>query len=165
MPRRYRGYQNFEIGLYLKIMFGLQLPDYLLFALLALVVHVLVHEKYVGHLVAILAYAFIALPSLFGVEHNLLVYGGGPGWSYTEMRGFGPSLGPWLWFKLYWAAWALLLAVAARLLWVRGKESELRRRLQWARRRFTRPTAWTAGGGCRARCSRWAASSSTTRTC
>ena len=29
------------------------------------------------------------------------------------MRGFGPSLGPWLWFKLYWAAWALLLAVAA----------------------------------------------------
>ena len=138
------GYQNFEIGLYLKIMFGLQLPDYLLFALLALVVHVLVHEKYVGHLVAILAYAFIALPSLFGVEHNLLVYGGGPGWSYTEMRGFGSSLGPWLWFKLYWAAWALLLAVAARLLWVRGRETSFGRRLQWARRRFTRPTAWTA---------------------
>ena len=138
------GYQNFEIGLYLKIMFGLQLPDYLLFALLALVVHVLVHEKYVGHLVAILAYAFIALPSLFGVEHNLLVYGGGPGWSYTEMRGFGSSLGPWLWFKLYWAAWALLLAVAARLLWVRGRETSVGLRLRWARRRFTRPTTWTA---------------------
>ena len=125
-------------------MFGLQLPDYLLFALLALVLHVLVHQKYVGHLVAIIAFAFIALPSLFGVEHNLLVYGGGPGWSYTEMRGFGSSLGPWLWFKLYWAAWALLFAVAARLLWVRGRETSFRRRLQWARHRFTRPTAWTA---------------------
>ncbi|HSF43377.1 MAG TPA: hypothetical protein VLT87_26490 [Thermoanaerobaculia bacterium] len=138
------GHQDFEIGLYLKILFGLQLPEYLLFALLALVIHGLVDQKYIGHLVAVLAYVFIALSSLFGIEHNLLVYGAGPRWSYTEMSGFGPSLGPWLWFKLYWAAWALLLAVAARLLWVRGRESGLGVRLQLARRRFTRPTAWTA---------------------
>jgi ABC-2 type transport system permease protein len=138
------GYQHFEIGLYLKILFGLQLPEYLLFALLALVVHVLIDQKYIGHLVAIGAYVFIALSSMFGIEHNLLIYGAGPGWSYTEMRGFGPSLGPWLWFKLYWAAWALLLAVLARLLWVRGKESGLGVRLQLARRRFTRATVWTA---------------------
>ncbi|MGB8193057.1 MAG: hypothetical protein WCF67_14105, partial [Chitinophagaceae bacterium] len=68
-----------------------------------------------------------------------------PGWSYSEMRGFGPYLGPWLWFKLYWTAWALLLAVIARLFWMRGKESGLRVRLRLARRRFTRPMAWTAG--------------------
>lgn len=139
-----RGYQDFEVGLYLKILFGLQLPEYLLFALLALVVHVLVDQKHTGHLAAILAYVFIVLASLFGVEHNLLIYGAGPRWSYTEMRGFGASLGPWAWFKLYWAAWALLLAVAARLLWVRGKERGLVARLQLARRRFTRPTARAA---------------------
>ncbi|MDQ3699986.1 MAG: ABC transporter permease, partial [Chloroflexota bacterium] len=138
------GYRDFEIGLYLKILFGLQLPEYLLFALLALVVHVLVDQKYVAHLVAIIAYVFIALASLFGIEHNLLIYGAGPGWSYTDMSGFGPSLGPWLWFKLYWAAWATLLAVVAKLLWVRGREKGLGVRLQLARRRFTRPTAWTA---------------------
>jgi ABC-type transport system involved in multi-copper enzyme maturation permease subunit len=138
------GYHDFEIGLYLKILLGLQLPEYLLFALLALVIHVLVDQKYIGHLVAIIGYVFIALASMFGIEHNLLIYSAGPGWSYTEMRGFGPSLGPWLWFKLYWAAWALLLAVAARLLWVRGKERGLGVRLQLARRRFTRPTAWAA---------------------
>lgn len=86
------GYQEFEIGLYLKIMFGLQLTDYLLFALLALVVHVLADQKYVGHLVAIIAFVFIAMASLFGIEHNLLIYGAGPVWSYTEMRGFGPSI-------------------------------------------------------------------------
>ena len=60
------------------------------------------------------------------------------------MRGFGPSLGPWLWFKLYWAAWALLLAVAARLLWARGREASLCVRLRLARRRFTRATAGVA---------------------
>jgi ABC-type transport system involved in multi-copper enzyme maturation permease subunit len=73
------GYQDFEIGLYLKILFGLQLPEYLLFAVLAFVVHVLVDQKYIGHLVAIIAYVFIALASMFGIEHNLLIYGAGPG--------------------------------------------------------------------------------------
>ena len=37
------------------------------------------------------------------------------------MAGIQPvGFGPWLWFKLYWVAWALLLAVAARLL-IRGR--------------------------------------------
>lgn len=138
------GHRDFEAGLYLTVLFGLQLPEYLLFALLAFVLHVLVDHKHVGHLVAIVAYAFIALASLFGVEHELLVYGAGPGWSYTEMRGFGAALGPWLWFKLYWAAWALLLAVLARLFWVRGRESGVGVRLGLARRRCTRSTARTA---------------------
>ena len=33
-----RGFHDFEIGLYLKVLFGLQLTEYLLFAVLALVV-------------------------------------------------------------------------------------------------------------------------------
>ena len=144
IAQRIMGFQDFEIGLYLKILLGLQLIEYLLFALLALVVHVLVDQKYVGHLAAILAYVFIALASMFGVEHDLLVYGAGPGWSYTEMRGFGPFLGPWAWFKLYWVAWALLLAVVAKLFWVRGKERSISIRLLLARLRFTLPTARTA---------------------
>jgi hypothetical protein len=138
------GHQDFQPALYLKVLFGLQLPEYLLFAVLAIVVHVVVDQKYIGHLVAILASVFIGLASMFAIEHNLLVYGAGPGWSYTEMSGFGASIGPWLWFKLYWAAWALLLAVAARLLLVRGLERCLRMRLQLARRRLTRSTAWIA---------------------
>jgi ABC-2 type transport system permease protein len=137
-----RGYHNFEIGLYLKVLLGLQLPEYLLFAVLALVAHVLVDQKYVGHLVTIVAYVYIVvLANMLGIEHNMLVYGAGPRWSYTEMLGFGASIGPWLWFKLYWAAWALLLAMVARLLWVRGKEKALHVRIQQARRRLTGPTA------------------------
>ncbi|MGH2355191.1 MAG: ATP-binding cassette domain-containing protein, partial [Chloroflexota bacterium] len=139
--RKTLGYLPQEFGVYPKVS-AEDLLDH--FALLALVVHVLVGQKYIGHLVAIIAYVFIALASMFGIEHNLLIYGAGPGWSYTEMRGFGPFLGPWLWFKLCWAAWALLLAVVARLLWERGRERGLGVRLQLARRRFTRPTAWTA---------------------
>jgi hypothetical protein len=135
------GYFDFEIGLYLKVLFGLQLVDDLLFALLVFVVHVVVNQKQLGYLLALLTYGVIVFPDRLGIEHTLLIYGSDPGWFYTDMRGFGTSLGPWLWFKLYWAAWAVLLAVAARLLWARGSDQGLRMRLRSARRRFTRPTA------------------------
>ena len=142
------GYRQFDVGLYVKVMLSLQLSEYLLFAALALVVHVLVDQKYVGHLVAIVAYAFsAALAGLIGIEHNLLVYGRGPAWSYTEMRGFGATLGPWAWFRLYWAAWAVLLLVAARLLRTRGRERAIGARLAEARRRLARPTSLVAGVG------------------
>ncbi|KAA9327709.1 ABC transporter permease [Hymenobacter busanensis] len=130
-----------EIGLYLQTFFGLQLVDCLLFALLALLVHVLVNQKFVGHLVALLAYGFIAFAPTLGVEHKLLVFGASPRWTYTDMAGFGPTLTPWLWFKGYWIAWALLLAVAAVLFWVRGREGSVAARLQLARRRFKGSTA------------------------
>lgn len=138
------GYRTFETGLYLKVLFGLQLPQYLLFAVLVLVVQGLVNQKYLGHLAALLVYVALLFAGQVGIQHNLLVYGAAPEWSYTDMRGFGATLGPWRWFMLYWAAWALLLAVVARLLWMRGMEGGLRVRLRLARGRFTRPTAGAA---------------------
>jgi ABC-type transport system involved in multi-copper enzyme maturation permease subunit len=138
------GYHAFEIGLYLEVLFGLQLPEYLLFALLALVVQGLVTQKYLGHVAALVAYALILFAARLGVGHHLLVYGSAPRWVYSDIRGFGSSLGPWRWFMLYWAAWALLLAVAATLLWMRGLEGRPRMRLRLARGRITRPTAGAA---------------------
>lgn len=138
------GYHRFEIGLYLKVLLGLQLSGYLLFAVLALVVQGLVSQKYVGHLASLVAYTFILFAAEFGIRHHLLVYGSTPPWYYTDLRGFGPSLGPWRWFMLYWAAWALLLAIVARLLWVRGLETGARARLHLARGRLTRATARAA---------------------
>lgn len=131
-------YFDIQIAPYLQTLFGLQLADYLLFALLAIVIHALVNQKYVGHLAGLLAYVFMAYASVLGVEHNLLVYGSDPGWSYSSVRGFAPFIGPWLWFKLYWTAWALLFAALATLFWVRGTETTLAARIALARRRFTR---------------------------
>ena len=138
------GYYVFELGVYARVLFGIRLADYLLFALLALVVQVVVNQKYVGHLIAVIAYVLVAFGPMLGVEPGLLVYGSDPGWTYSDMRGLEPFIGPWLLFKLYWAAWALLLAVAAKLLWPRGTERGLGTRLRLARRRLTRVTAATA---------------------
>jgi ABC-2 type transport system permease protein len=136
-----RGYYDFQIERYVQILFGLQLLEYLVFAVLALMVQAVVNQKYLGQLVALVLYLLMVFSSYLGIEHNLLVYAASPEWSFTDMRGFGGSVGAWLWFKLYWAAWALLLAATARLLWVRGREDGLATRLQIARLRFTSTTA------------------------
>ena len=138
------GYYEFEPGVYARVLFGIRLTDYLLFALLALVVQVVANQKYVGHLIAVIAYLLAAFGPQLGIEPGLHVYGSDPGWSYSDMRGLQPFIGPWLLFKLYWAAWALLLAVAGVLLWPRGTERGLGARLRLARRRLTRRTAASA---------------------
>jgi len=140
----YLDHAHFDIALYVKSLFGLQLADYLLFALLALVVHAVVDQKYLGYAVALAAYGVMLFPSTFGIEHKLLIYGSDLGREYSPMRGFDPAIGPWLWFKLYWAAWALLLAVAAKLFLARGRESGFGMRLRMARQRFTRATVGVA---------------------
>ncbi|WP_439882783.1 ABC transporter permease/M1 family aminopeptidase [Pontibacter sp. MBLB2868] len=138
------GWANVDIGLYLQVLFGLQLVECLLFALLALLVHVLINQKFVGHLVASIAYGLIAFAASLGVEHKLLVYSSSPAWTYTDMAGFGTSLAPWFWFKLYWLVWALLLAMVAKLFWVRSRDVSITSRLRLARLRFTRQTALVA---------------------
>jgi ABC-2 type transport system permease protein len=137
------GYREFEPLLYVKILFGIQLPHYVLWAVLALFVHVAVNQKYAGHFVFVMLWALSRFGrTRFGLDHNLLVWNADPGWSYSDLSGFEPFLGPWLSFKAYWAAWALLLMVIANLLWVRGRDERLRERLRTARERFTRRAAF-----------------------
>lgn len=141
-----QGYHNFELGLYVRVLFGLNLATDVLLAALAMTVHVLVNQKYVGQIVVLMAclLGFLAVP--LGLPY-LAIYNSGPHWTYSDMNGFGPFLGPFLWFKLYWAAWALLLGAVAVLFWVRGRESGMRRRIALARARFRGPAArmaWVA---------------------
>ena len=142
----FQGYYHFEIGLYLRILFGLNLADYVLIAALAMTIHVIVNHKYLAHILVLMAFVSTrALPMLGTVRHHLLLYGTDPGWTYSDMNGFGPFIGPLVWFKLYWAAWALLFAIVAILFWVRGDELGMRRRLRQTRARFIGSIARTAG--------------------
>lgn len=138
-----QGYYDFEPGLYLRILFAWNLAGYVLLAALAIAIHVLVNNKYVGHVAVLLAILFNY--SAVSGTHNLLIYNGGPGLKYSAMNGFGPFVTPFVWFKLYWAAWAMLLAVVTMLFWVRGPELGIRERLATARARFTAQTARMAG--------------------
>jgi ABC-2 type transport system permease protein len=139
-----QGAQSFDVALYVQVLFGIQLTGYLLFAALAMVVHVLLNQKYVAHVIVLLAYFATAMAREIGVEHNLLLYGGAPAMAYSDMGGFGLKAGPWLWFTFYWTGWALLFAVVTYLFWIRGEERGMRRRIALARHRLTR---WPAAIG------------------
>lgn len=137
------GYYDFEPGLYVRILFGWNLVEYVLLAAFAMTVHVLVNNKYVGHVVVLLA--TVLSSSASSGFHHLLIYNSGPKLVYSEMNGFGPFVTPFVWFKLYWAAWAMLLGVVTMLFWVRGPELGIRQRLTTARARVTGRAARLAG--------------------
>ncbi len=143
--QRRLGGEPIELGVYVTALFGFQLVDTLLFGGLALTIHVLVNHKYVSHLVGLVAYLCVVFAPALGVRHRLLIYGSDPGWSYSDMRGFAPFVGPWLWVKSYWIAWAIVMALVAVLFWVRGTEPGVRARLARARRGLTsRTMTWLA---------------------
>jgi ABC-type transport system involved in multi-copper enzyme maturation permease subunit len=131
-----QGYYRIQPGLYLE-MLGFRFMDLLLVVVLAMVIHVLVNHKYLGHLVVILSFIGMSLLPSVGLEHNLFVYSSDPGLVYSDMNGWGPFVWPYVAFKVYWGACAALLLVLATLYWVRGGERGLRSRARLARRRFT----------------------------
>ena len=141
-----KGYHRYELGLYVHWLFGLQLVDYWLVCVLALTVQSLVNRKYLGHFVMIVYFIAVSFSGLLGFEHNLYKYGANGDFTYSDMNGFGPFLVRVRAFQAYWAACALLLAMAGYLFWQRGTASGWRSRVATLRRRFTRPVALGSAG-------------------
>ena len=134
----FQGYFKFELGLYLQTLFGLRWIDYVLLCVMALLVHTLVDHKHMGHMIIIGLFVFTLFMGQLGLEHNLYRYGSDVGHRYSDMNRFGPYLGPFFWFKLYWGGVALLFALASNLFWIRGVESGHRFRLRLAKGRVSR---------------------------
>jgi len=139
-----KGYTNYELPLYVKWLFGLQLVDYWLVCVLALSVHSVIDQKYVGHLLMIVYFLLVSFADLLGYEHNLYKYGANGGFVYSDMNGFGHFLRRVWWFDAYWSAAAILLAIAGYVFWIRGTTADIRSRIRVARARVTPPVAIVA---------------------
>ena len=139
-----KGYTRFEPGLYLFEFFTIDLPGYWFICALAIAVHSIVEQKYLGHFVMIVYYLVLLFSSSLGLEHNLYKFGSVPGAIYSDMNGYGHFLPRIRAFQAYWTAGSLLLLVAAYLMWTRGIASSWRERLHQARARITLPTSAVA---------------------
>jgi ABC-2 type transport system permease protein len=131
----WRGYTRFELPLYAASL-GLRMVSFTQLCVLALFVQTVVNHRYLGYLVMVVFTVLTAFLPRFGLEHHLYRFATSPGYEYSDMNGFGPFLRPWAWFNLYWSLAAALLALGSSLLWVRGGEPRLRRRIAEARRRL-----------------------------
>jgi aminopeptidase N len=142
-----KGYTEFEFGKYL-LWYVLPMGfDVILIAVLAVFVQALSPNKYVGWGVMVIYVILLLVAGNIGFEHNLYLYGQTPRVAYSDLNGAGDFWkGAW-WFRLYWGALAVVLLVAAHLLWRRGTETRLKPRLQRAPARlWGAPGALAAAG-------------------
>ncbi len=140
-----KGYTKFELPHYLFDLFVVQLPGFVLVAVLALTVHTLVNNKYVGHFLVLLVFLVNTRMADFGWEDRLYRYASRPDVVYSDLNGYGHFLPAVMWFRLYWGAFAVLLLVLSYALWVRGRDAGLRGRLRIAASRMTPAASSIAG--------------------
>ena len=135
----FNGYFRLEPSLYLRFLFTVLLPQYALLAVAAIAMQVIVNNRYLAYFILIALYLVFGTAQGFGFDHPMLVYGGTPSFTYSAMNGFGHYLLREHLFQLYWSGLALMLMVAARVLWARGVDSGWRERLRLARRNLSLP--------------------------
>jgi ABC-2 type transport system permease protein len=131
----YKGYYNFEIGHYIMNLYFLDFLNYLIWALLAIFIQTLIGNPYLGLFALLVISIGIPFLSLAGVEQSIFKYNEGPGFSYSDMNGYG-DLTQFLVYKTYWIFCGLALLVISALFWVRGIPASFKERLSLAKLRF-----------------------------
>jgi hypothetical protein len=117
-----QGYTHFEWGLYGRAVFGIECTRYVMVAVGTVFLHVLLRSKFLAYGLTV---ALILFQSISGValgwNNNLLRFADTPAFTYSDMNGFVPFAAGIIWFKLYWAAFTVLLVALTAGLWVRGR--------------------------------------------
>lgn len=120
-----QGYTRFEWGLYGQAVFGIEFTRYVMVAVGTVFLHVLLRSKVLAYGLTV---ALILFQSISGAaldwNNNLWRFSDTPAFTYSDMNGFGPYAAGIIWFKLYWAAFTVLLAALTAGLWVRGRTGE-----------------------------------------
>jgi ABC-type transport system involved in multi-copper enzyme maturation permease subunit len=128
------GYPHLELDSYLLWYVLPRTWDMLLLAALAVFVQAISPRKAIGWGVMVLFLLWQQLNT--AIDHKLLNYGATTRVPLSDLNGAGSFwIDAWT-FRLYWGAFALLLLIAAHLLWRRGTEIRLKPRLALARRRL-----------------------------
>ena len=132
-----KGYFNFEFEKYFTDLYLIEFPKYIIFVLLAFFVHSIVAKKFMGHVIAIAIWVLLfGLNSLADVNNNLYLYGYAPGYTVSDMNGFGHFGKALFWFRTYWLAFGGVLLVVGYLFWKRGTDSGRKARWQIAKGRL-----------------------------
>ncbi|MCB0768859.1 MAG: hypothetical protein KDC00_00450 [Flavobacteriales bacterium] len=133
------GYTNLEASVYLYYFIIPALLSFGFLVMLAMCVHTLVNNKYLGYFTFIL----VVILNLFlwggiDIESNLVQMNGSPGLRYSDMSRFGPFVTGWVFFKTYWWLFGAILLFIGFLFLVRGRENGVKWRLRMARVRLRR---------------------------
>lgn len=122
------GYYRYELDVYFFGFIVELFPFLALYTFAAMFFQALTGNKFMGML-ATIAFAIINVAiGVFGLEHALINFGGQALAAYSDMNGYGHFLSSYLWVKIYWVLFGLLLLIFASVLMVKGTETDLNKR-------------------------------------
>jgi ABC-2 type transport system permease protein len=130
------GYFNFEPRVYFTILLGIEWPKYLFLVSLAVLVHYLVLNRYLGYFIfvgLVIVNSFIW--GLLELSSNMLSFGSLPWYLYSDMNGLGPFVPGLLGFFVYWFLFCLLLCAVAYAFMPQGTETHFKARWATAKKR------------------------------
>ncbi|MEM9077305.1 MAG: M1 family aminopeptidase [Bacteroidota bacterium] len=129
------GYTRIELNVYLLHFLYSNLPLFITFSGITILVQVLSSNKYVGYFIAILIlFVFESVLQILDIRTNMLNMINGPFLQYSDMDGFGPGLTATLWYNLYWVLLAFLGLLVAGAIWNRGSKKPFLERLKTVRK-------------------------------
>ncbi|MGH7619623.1 MAG: ABC transporter permease/M1 family aminopeptidase [Gemmatimonadaceae bacterium] len=135
-----QGYTNLQLWLYAQVILFVSLPMALALVAMAMGVHALVNQKFVGHLIIIAYWVIVPVLSNLGLDERLYQIAREPDYIYSDMNGWGPYLPRIFTFGFYSVAVCLTLATIGYLLVVRGTDTS------WKARRVDARLRWRSGG-------------------
>ncbi len=130
------GFFRFEIGHYLEELYLIALPSFLIIILLALFVHTLVSNKFIGHAIVVGFTVLIPILYRYGIENRLLLYGEITPYTYSAMNRYGHFVPALFWILFYWLMVGAVLSVLAIALSRRGTEMSMPARRKLFAQRF-----------------------------
>lgn len=136
-------YYNHEVPLFVQVLSTETLFFVIWFSVLAFVIQVVVNQKFLAYLLTFLVFVFTMMMDTIGLEHGLLKYGRVSLGRYSDMNGFIGVSSSFVSYSVYWFSLAAVLLIVAVLMFVRGKETALKHRLNIARQRLSKPLLLT----------------------
>ncbi|MBO6523302.1 MAG: hypothetical protein JJ971_05705 [Balneolaceae bacterium] len=133
----YSGYSNFELGLYLFDLYGIQLIHVVIWALLGIFVHTWFKNYYIGFFLLLLISIGITFLDGVGIEQDIFKYNQAPGTPYSDMNGYGSSLAPYFVYKIYWLMLGVFFYVVSIMFFRRGITDRFKQRWQNAKKEFS----------------------------
>src|SRR5690606_29036904 len=108
---------------------------------LCLAVQVYTPNKYLGFFLSLVPLLFVNIVfSLLEWNNQIYLFGsGGPHMPYSDMNGYGHTVGTWLLYNGYWLAIVLVLCMLALFVFARGKEKSWKAKYRLSKPEFSRP--------------------------
>ncbi|GAB5551395.1 MAG: M1 family aminopeptidase [Saprospiraceae bacterium] len=135
----WNGFYDFNFGLYCFHLFAVVGLELMIWTLVALFIHTLFPNFYLGLFLLLLGWIGVQGLATLGASSPLILFNLSDPLVYSDLNGYGHSLAPYFYKKIYWLLCSLLLLVLTYLLWMRGLSENFSNRLYAAKKRMISP--------------------------